>query len=83
MADLCTRAFWQRFVQQHFAQPFNDLEQLAAEQRAALAVRRDELGEAQYLNQVQALDAQLQADRLTLQLQLTRHYVISLERAPG
>nr|WP_317984211.1 NEL-type E3 ubiquitin ligase domain-containing protein [Pseudomonas asiatica] len=82
-ADLCTRAFWQRFLQQHFAQPFNDLEQLAAEQRAALAVRRDELGEAQYLNQVQALDAQLQADRLALQQQLTRHYVISLERAPG
>ena len=83
VADLCTRAFWQRFVQQHFAQPFNDLEQLAGEQRAALAVRRDELGEAQYLNQAQALDAQLQADRLALQQQLTRHYVISLERAPG
>jgi len=83
VADLCTRTFWQRFVQQYFAQPFNDLEQLADEQRAALAVRRAELDEAQYLNEVQALDVQLRADRLALQRQVTRHYVISLERAPG
>ncbi|MGV5529559.1 dermonecrotic toxin domain-containing protein [Pseudomonas sp. XP1] len=83
VADLCTRAFWQRFVQQYFARPFSDLEQLGGEQRAALAARRGELGEAQYLNEIQALDAQLRVDRLALRLQLTRHYVISLERAPG
>lgn len=82
-ASLCRRAFWQRFLEHNFAQPFNNLDQLAAEQRSVLSGRRAELSEAQYLDEVRVLDVQLQVDRVALQRQLTRNYLISMDRALG
>ncbi|WDY59725.1 dermonecrotic toxin domain-containing protein [Pseudomonas sp. PSKL.D1] len=81
--SLCRRTFWQRFLPLHDTARFDELRQVFELRRSSLEAQRAQVGEAQYQLTLEEIRQDEVTQTYGLRLQVTREYLLGLERGHG